>query len=384
MQDPRHDALARILVNYSTRVRRGDVAMVNGIGFDTYPLARAVAREVIKAGGVPILLAGENDHVRDLIRLCDDEQLDRLSGVLLAEMKLAQVYIGIRGAQNAFELGDVPRPRLDAYNAKIVRPVHLEQRVKHSRWCVLRYPNAAMAQLALTSTEAFEDYYFRVCTIAYEKMAEAVIPLAQRLRRADRVRILAPGTDLRFSIRGIPNVPCVGDRNIPDGELFTAPVRDSVEGDVQFNTPTLLEGRPFDHIRLRFEKGRVVDCADGGGNTEELLRILDRDEGACFIGEWSIAFHPLIQRPMRDILFDEKINGSWHLALGNCYDEAPNGNQSGLHWDLVQIQRPEFGGGTIELDGEVIRRDGRFVPADLQGLNPEQLGGEADGTPPAP
>ncbi len=374
MRDPRHDHLARILVRHSTRIQPGEVCVVEGIGLETYTLLRAIAHAVLEAGGVPLLKLGDTDATRRLILEANENQLRRLGAILLAEMKQAQAYIGVRGAANAFELADVPRERLDAYNRLIQRPVHLEQRVKHTRWCVLRYPNAAMAQLAGGSTEAFEDFYFRVCTLDYARMAEAVKPLAIRMNRADRVRITGPETDLTFSIRGIGAEACTGEKNIPDGECFTAPVRDSIEGTVRFNTPTIYEGRAFDHIRLRFEKGRVVECDCAGGPVEELRAILDRDEGARYTGEWSIAFHPFVEKPMRDILFDEKIRGSWHLALGNAYDETSNGNQSALHWDLVQIQRPEYGGGTIELDGEVIRRDGVFVTPDLEGLNPERLG----------
>jgi len=373
MRDPRHDELAQVLVHHSTKVSKGDVALINGIGFDTYALARAVARCVAEAGGVPLLRMEETDTVRDLVLRSSEPQIKSLGSLLLEEMKRAQVYIGIRGTKNAYELSDVPRDRLDLYNRHVQIPVHLEQRVRHTRWCVLRYPNNAMAQLASMSTDAFEDYYFDVCTVDYARMAKAAAILKQRMAAVDKVRITAPGTDLRFSIKGIGVIACSGEHNIPDGECFTAPVRDTIEGTVAFNTPTIHEGRSFDRIRLEFEKGRVVNCEDGGEKTEELKKILDRDEGARYAGEWSIAFHPLIRTPMRDILFDEKIRGSWHLALGQCYQETQNGNQSGLHWDLVQIQHPDHGGGTIEFDGTVIRRDGLFTVADLEPLNPDNL-----------
>lgn len=373
MRDPRHDELAKVLVRHSTRAKPGEVAMINGVGFETYPLVRAIARELIAAGAIPLLRMEDNDSLGELIATASEEQFRKLGEVLLAEMKQAQIYIGIRGTRNAFELAEAPRARLDLYNKYIAKPVHMEQRVKHSRWVVLRYPNPAMAQLANRSTDAFEDYYFQVCTVNYARMAEAAKPLAELMRKTDRVRITAPGTDLSFSIKGIGVIPCCGEMNIPDGECFTAPVRDSLEGVVQFNTPTLTEGRAFDRIRLKFEKGKVVEAEDGGGNTAELNRILDRDEGARYIGEFAIGFHPVIKKPMRDILFDEKIGGSWHMALGNAYDDANNGNKSALHWDLVQIQRSDVGGGTIEFDGRIIRQDGVFTLPELKGLNPENL-----------
>ncbi len=381
MRDPRHEELARVLVEHSTKVKKGDVAIVQGIGLETYSLAGAVARAVIAAGGIPLVKLEETDAVRDLVMECNEGQLNKLGSLLLEEMKRAQVYIGIRGSRNVYELAEVPSDRLKVYNRHILQPVHLEQRVKHTRWCVLRYPNAAMAQLAGRPTDSFEDYYFDVCTIDYARMAEAVRPLRDLMLKTDQVRITAPGTDLRFSIRGIGVIPCAGERNIPDGECFTAPVRDSIEGTVTFNTPTLYEGRAFERIRLRFERGKAVEAGDGGGNTEELNRILDRDEGARYAGEWAVAFNPMIRKPMRDILFDEKIGGSWHMALGQAYEETQNGNSSAIHWDLIQIQTPEYGGGTLELDGRVIREDGRFVVPELEGLNPEKfLGPGISGT----
>jgi aminopeptidase len=228
-----------------------------------------------------------------------------------------------------------------------------------------------MAQQAGMSTEAFEDFYFDVCNIDYPRLAKALKPLVERMTAAREVHITGPETDLRFSIEGIPVVACAGEMNIPDGEVFTAPVRDSVEGHVRFNAPTIYQGSSFDGVRLIFERGRIVhaDCATG--DVEKLRKILASDEGASYIGEWSIGCNPRILEPMRDILFDEKIAGSFHFTPGNAYDEADNGNRSKVHWDLVQIQRPEHGGGSIAFDGELIRVDGRFLPEELRALDPE-------------
>ena len=159
--------------------------------------------------------------------------------------------------------------------------------------------------------------------------------------------------------------------NIPDGEVFTAPVRDSIEGQIRFNTPTIYQGSSFDGVKFVFEKGRIVHSECAGGDPAKLRTILDTDEGSRYVGEWSLGCNPRILEPMRDILFDEKIAGSFHLTPGNAYDEAENGNRSKVHWDLVQIQRPEYGGGRIEFDGEPIRIDGRFVPEALRVLDAE-------------
>ena len=180
--------------------------------------------------------------------------------------------------------------------------------------------------------------------------------------------ITAPGTDLEFSIKGIPVIPCNGEHNIPDGEVFTAPVRDSINGVIRFNVPSLYQGTTFDGVELEFKAGKIVR-ATSANEPDKLNRILDSDDGGRYTGEWSIACNNRILRPMKDILFDEKIGGSMHLTPGNAYDDADNGNRSRIHWDLILIQRPDYGGGNIYFDGELIRQDGRFLPEDLQPLN---------------
>ena len=272
---------------------------------------------------------------------------------------------------NASELADVPPDRMELYQRLVVQPVHFEHRINHTKWVVLRYPNPSMAQLANMSTEQFEDFYFRVCTLDYARMAEAIEPLRRRMERTDRVHITGPGTDLRFSIRGIPAVPCTGLRNLPDGECYTAPLRESVEGTIAYNTSSLYLGTHFEGIRFTFEGGRIVGAE--GSPQARLDQVLDRDPGARFVGEFSLGFHPWITRPIGDTLFDEKIAGSLHFTPGQAYQLADNGNRSQVHWDLVLIQTPEHGGGDIRFDGELVRKDGRFVVPDLVGLNPEHL-----------
>jgi len=229
-----------------------------------------------------------------------------------------------------------------------------------------------MAQGSGMSTEAFEDLFFRVCNLDYRKMSRAVRPLVSLMRRTDQVHIMGPGTDLRFSIRGIGVIPCVGERNIPDGEVFTAPVRKSVEGQVTFNAPAIYRGIPFDQVCLRFSKGKIIE-ATAGQKTRELEEIFSSDEGARYIGEFALGLNPHLKHPMRDILFDEKIAGSFHFTPGQAYAVADNGNRSQIHWDLVNLQARAQGGGRIFFDGKLVREDGRFVRKDLAGLNPERL-----------
>ena len=288
-------------------------------------------------------------------------------------MELMQAYIGLRGSQNVSEMADLSDEQMKKQARLYGKPVHFEQRVNHTRWCVLRWPTPSMAQLANMSTRAFEDFYFNVCTLDYARMDNAAQKLAARMDRTGDVRIQGPGdTDLSFSIKSIPVIPCSGAHNIPDGECFTAPVRDSVNGVIHFNTPTIYNGSTFENVRLTFENGKVVD-ATAEQDSDQLNSILDTDEGARYVGEFAIGFNPYILTPMKDILFDEKIAGSIHFTPGRAYEDADNGNRSEIHWDLVLIQRPEYGGGTLEFDGEIVRRDGQFVSDDLEALNPEAL-----------
>ncbi|MCE7871474.1 aminopeptidase [bacterium CPR1] len=288
----------------------------------------------------------------------------------LSRMEKMQAFIGLRGAHNITEMSDVPSEHMGIYEKEWMKPVHLEQRVKHTRWVVLRWPNASMAQLAGMSSQAFEDFYFKVCLADYEAMEKAVKPLQELMAMTDRVRIVGPDTDLRFSIKGVGVVPCTGTHNVPDGECFTAPVRDSVEGHIHFNSGTIYRGTAFDDIRLTFEKGRVVKSSCS--NDAALEAVLSSDEGARYFGEFAVAFNPFIEKPMRDILFDEKIRGSLHLALGECYEETQNHNRSNVHWDLVLRQEE---GGELWFDDVLVRKDGRFVVDALTGLNPENLAG---------
>ncbi|MBD3268163.1 aminopeptidase [bacterium] len=368
----RNRELARTLVHYSTGVQPGDVVFINAKGFDTRDLAEAVLVETLQAGGVPYLHIEEEKSLRRLLLDGTEDTFQKLGEVLLAEMKQAQVFIGVRGTNNVFELADVPKKKLDLYDKHVVKPVHIEQRVKHTRWVVLRYPNAAMCQLAQKSTEAFQTFYYDVCCMDYAKMNNAVEPLQALMNQTDRVRIVGPQTELTFSIKDIPAKRCSGQCNIPDGECYTAPVKDSVNGTVFFNAPSVHEGILYDSIKITFQDGKAVDC-ESGANTDRLKQVFNSDEGASYVGEFALGFNPYIMEPMKDILFDEKISGSFHMAMGACYDEAPNDNSSALHWDLIQIQRPAYGGGEIYFDDILIRKDGVFVPQELQGLNPENL-----------
>ncbi|MGE0488134.1 MAG: aminopeptidase [Vulcanimicrobiota bacterium] len=372
MADPRYEKLANLLVNHSCRLKKGEKVLIEATTIPTAMLARLI-EQVVAVGAVPMVDLKEPQLHRKLFKIEDAGVLEatmRLYGeVEVSRMKKMDAYMGLRGAENITELSDVSKAQMSQYEQHWFKPVHIEERVKNTRWVVLRWPTPSMAQQAGMATEAFEDFYFDVCLADYASMARAVVPLEELMNRTDQVRITGPGTDLRFSIRDIPAVACTGTHNIPDGECFTAPVRDSVEGTISYNAATIYRGKPFDNIRLTFEKGRVVDFSSS--DDESLRAILDTDEGARYIGEFAIAFNPHIHRPMRDILFDEKIRGSLHLALGEAYEETENGNRSAVHWDMVLMQDQ---GGEIYFDDQLIRRDGEFVLPELAGLNPDRLG----------
>lgn len=372
MSDPRYRQLARLLVQHSTRLTEGDKILIEATHVPEAALT-AIVEEAAAVGAIPIVEMKSLRLQRSWLRAGNASQIDartRLLGEIeLARMERMDAYIGLRGSDNITEMSDVPVEHMGLFEQNLVKPVHIERRVKHTRWCVLRWPNGSMAQQAGMSTEAFEDFYFQVCLTDYGRMNTAVKPLQDLMNRTDRVRIVSKDTDLRFSIKDIQAIPCCGDHNIPDGECFTAPVKDSVEGTIHFNSPSIYRGTPFDDVRLTFHQGRVTEfhC----NNNDALGAILDSDEGARYFGEFALGFHPHIQKPMRDILFDEKIRGSLHLALGQCYEETENGNRSKIHWDLVLRQEQE--GGEIYFDDVLVRKDGRFVLSELQGLNPENL-----------
>jgi aminopeptidase len=364
MHDIRFDKLAKLLVEYSIRLKRNENVLIEA--FDTPDeMTIALIRAARKVGGVPFVQTYHAPVNRALALDASDRQLNLLASHELARMKKMDAYIAVRGSNNITELSDVPAEEMKLL-ARKMRPVQ-DQRVKKTKWVVLRWPTPSMAQLAGMSTEAFEDFYFDVCTLDYRKLQPGMKALKRLMEKTDRVEIKGPGTDLRFSIKGIPAVICGGDRNIPDGEVFSCPVKDSVQGNVTFNAPSIYQGIGFDGIRLEFKDGKIVDATSN--ETKKLNKILDSDPGARYIGEFSLGFNPRILQPMRDILFDEKIAGSFHFTPGQAYEEADNGNRSQVHWDMVSIQRPEYGGGEIYFAGKLIRRDGEFLPKQLRSLN---------------
>ncbi len=371
MLDPRMTKLAEVLVNYSTAVKAGEKILIEAIDVP-HEITCELVRVARKAGAEPLVTLKSNDVLRVLLLGASEPQIQAIADSEAHRMKQVQAYIGLRGSRNVTELSDVPPDKMKLYQSLWWKPVHGEIRVRKTRWVVLRYPSHAMAQQANMSTQQFENFYFDVCTMDYARMGRAMQPLKERMMKTDRVRIVGPGTELTFSIKGIKAVPCDGKVNIPDGEVFTAPVKTSVNGVISYNAPTIYQGVRHDNVRLEFKDGKIIKATSS--NTANLSTVLDTDEGARYVGEFAIGFNPYVTKPMLDILFDEKIAGSFHFTPGAAYeDEADNGNRSAVHWDMVVMQDAASGGGEIWFDDQLVRKDGLFVTDELKPLNPEHL-----------
>lgn len=367
--DPRIQQLSKSLIQYSCQLKPQEHILITYEGKEARPLAQQLVRDAYAAGGYPHLEIRDSVMTRELMRGCCEDQLKVMADYQLHQMKKMDAYISVRGTENSSELADVPAHLQNLYS-RILNPV-LDYRVSKTKWVVLRYPNSAMAQLAGTSQEAFEDFYFDVCNLDYKKMSQAMDPLVELMNRTDKVRITGPGTDLTFSIKGIGAIKCDGRCNIPDGEVYTAPVKDSMNGVITYNTKSEEAGFIYSDIRFEVKDGKIVKAT--ANDTKRINQLLDTDEGARYFGEFAIGVNPYVLEPMLDTLFDEKIAGSFHLTPGMAYEDAFNGNKSAVHWDLVMIQRPEHGGGEIWFDDVLIRKDGLFVLPQLSCLNPQYL-----------
>lgn len=368
--DTRFKTLASNLVNYSCRLKKGEKVLISTGGYEATPLIRAIIKEVYKVGAIPFVDITHNSIQRELLLGCTKEQWELLAEVDAKKMEQMDAYIGIGAQSSSSELADVPSEKMDIYGKAYTKKVHHEIRL-NKKWVVLRYPSYSMAQSAGTSLEAFEDFYFNVCNLDYSKMSEAMENLVSLMKKTDKVRIVAKDTDLNFSIKGMNPIKCAGEMNIPDGEVYTAPIKDSVNGHITYNTPSEYYGTTFTNVRLEFENGKIIKAT--ANDTEKINHIFDTDEGARYIGEFAIGVNPYVTKPMNNILFDEKIMGSIHFTPGNAYEDADNGNRSDIHWDLVLIQTEKYGGGEIYFDDVLIRKDGRFVIKELECLNPENL-----------
>ena len=373
MQDIRINKLAESLVHYSCKVNKNENVLIKVYGEgEEYNLVVALIKEIYKAGANPFVWNHNPQIMRELLKDCNEEQIKLWAQTDLSLMQKMDAYIGIWGGSNNAENSSVSRENNQIYEKFYSNPVHMHERVKNTKWVILNYPTPSMAQQASMSTDEFEDFYFKVCNLDYSKMSKAMDNLVELMEKTNRVKIVGKETDLTFSIKNIKAIKCAGEMNIPDGEVFTAPVRESVNGILSYNAPSLYnDGFTYENIKFEFKDGKIIKAT--ANDTKRINGILDTDEGARYIGEFSLGLNPYITKPMKDILFDEKIMGSFHFTPGSCYDEAPNGNKSIIHWDLVCIQTEDYGGGEIYFDDILIRKNGIFVADSLKCLNPENL-----------
>ena len=366
MIDPRVSQLAKIIINYSTRVKKGDTVVINASGTESIPLIKELHKLSLQKGARYVEYEISVPEIsRDFYNIATLKQASYFPQHKFDLIKKATVYIGIAAADNSMELANAKQENMIRY-IKTMKPIQ-EERVKHTRWLVTRFPTHSAAQDAKMSLEEFEQFLFSACNINWQGEARKQEELKRIMEKTKDVKLLSSDTSLTFSIKGMPAIKCCGRQNLPDGEVFTAPIKDSIDGHITFNCPTIYQGKEYTSIKLKFKHGKISN-ATSPGKDKELNKVLDTDGGARYVGEFSFGVNPRIQFPMRNILFDEKIFGSIHMAVGNCYDECNNGNTSAIHWDMVKLLK---GDGKIFFDGKLIQKDGRFVHPRLTSLNPK-------------
>lgn len=371
--DVRLTQLAENILRKGVKLKKGEIVYLEGFSASTKDLLNELIKVTIKIGATPFYFFNDTDFIKSSIDGASEQQIQKYADLHKDLMEKADCYVAVRGYDDMFALSDVDDKYTKRQNKIFHKQVHMETRLPKTRWCVLRYPNNTMAAMSRMSVKAFEDFYFDACLLNYEKMGKAMIPLKKLMDKTSEVHIKGKDTDLRFSLKGQKAIICDGKMNIPDGEVYSAPVRESINGYVQFNTDTTHGGTFFSNIRLEFKDGKIVK-GTSIANNDKFQKILDTDAGSRYMGEFAFGVNPYITHPILDILFDEKICGSFHMAIGNSYeDETNNDNVSSIHWDLVKIQTPEQGGGEIWFDGKLVRKDGLFVLPELKGLNPENL-----------
>lgn len=371
--DSRITKLAENILYNSVKLKKGETIYLETFGESTKEILNELIKVTIKIGATPFYFYNNSAFIRSSIDGASEKQMQRYTDLHKDLMEKADCYVAIRGYDDMFSLSDVDDKYKELQNKIFHKQVHIMTRLPKTRWCVLRYPNITMAAMSRMSLKEFEDFYFNACLLDYQKMGKAMLPLKKLMDKTSEVHIKGKDTDLKFSIKGLKSIVCDGKMNIPDGEVYTAPVKNSINGYVQFNTDTTHNGVFFSNIKLTFKNGKIVE-GTSLTNNEQFQKILDIDSGSRYMGEFALGVNPYITHPILDILFDEKTCGSFHMAIGNSYqDETNNGNVSSIHWDLVKIQTPDYGGGEIWFDNKLIRKDGLFVLPELKGLNPNNL-----------
>ena len=364
--DDRLKKLSETIVNYSVNIKEGDRVLIQYESSNCNLLVKCLIKDIYKNKGIPFVKLLDNELSSLILEGVNDKVIDEMYNMKKYEVDNFDVFIRICYTENEYE-----DSKVSSNTRKILgeRTQDLDDiRINKRRWTLLNYPSLVDAYKAHMTYDDFYNFALDVMTVDYKSMSEKIEPLKKLMEKTDKVRILGPNTDLTFSIKGMPAIPCVGTANIPDGELYTAPLKSSVNGVITYNTPSPYNGNIFNNIRLEFKDGKIIKC-EASNDNDKLKEIFDTDEGARYVGEFSLGFNPMITRPMGDILYDEKIMGSLHFTPGRCYEDCDNGNISSIHWDLVLIQTKEYGGGEVYFDDVLIRKDGKFVLDELMNLN---------------
>ena len=353
--DKRWKELGDLLVNYSTEVQPGEKVMIAMKEVETYPLMHAIYEACIKAGALPQVQFISEELNRLIMKHGEREQVDWVPEIEAYGMEWADVYFGLRGAHNLNVHWDVPAETLSAHRNAMGKISTM--RWEETRWCLLRVPNAALAHQAEVDEETITDMWFNACLLDWPKVSAKWKRWAEILGEGKQVHILAEDTDLSFSVEGRSWSPAVGTANMPDGEIATSPVTRTVNGHITFDLPGVLAGRLVDDIFLRWEDGELVE-ASASTNEDFLQAVIETDEGASKIGEFALGTNPEVTHFCKDILIDEKIGGTIHIALGRAYPRTGGVNDSAIHWDIIKDTRQE---GEITLDDELIFKDGEIL-----------------------
>lgn len=366
MIDSRVSQLAKQLVEYSLDLQEGEVVRIVAHDFESKPLVKELIKEIYKVKAIPISEFVDHEVQALEMEHANDKRIGLTSKWELTKTQDMDAMILIRGKSNEFELSKVKQDIIVASAKANKKAQHI--RVNERKWVLLNYPTNLFANKAKMAHDDYEDFFYEVMLVDYPKMKKDAQKLKNLMDKTDKVRIVSDKTDISFSIKGMGSIICAGDRNVPDGEVYSCPIRDSVNGYVQYNTITFANNIEFKDVFLKVENGKIIE-AHSSINDDKIEEVFNSDEGARYFGEFAIGLNPKIDDPVGDILFDEKIYGSFHLTPGQAYEDCYNGNDSLIHWDLVCIQRPEYGGGQIYFDDVLIRDNGEFVLDELKELN---------------
>lgn len=364
--DNRLKQLAKNIVDYSLEMQSGETLLLTAVGEVQFELASAIM-EYCQEKNIGVI--SECLTVKEYDARWEGIDRLRLDEIINREKQWyadSDATCILKTTENFRPLNNEESKLFAEY----MNVIHIGIRIKR-RWCLTGVPSSVSAKVLNLPHDQLYDFYLNASSIDYNALSLAQDQLVSFIKKTDKVHILSKGTDLTFSIKGLPPIKCMGKRNIPDGEVYTAPVKNSINGCITYNVPSQHNGILHENIRLEFKNGKIINASSS--HTKELNEVFDIDEGARYVGEFAFGLNPLVTMPCNDVLYDEKISGSIHLTPGGCYERCNNGNHSSLHWDLVQIQTPEYGGGEIWFDDVLIRKDGLFVPKALQCLNPDQL-----------